>query len=451
MVEDEEIKEDKFEFDAAGEALAYISLEQARVVAMRTARDEPGDYGQGLSGVRMVYQPVEQEEGEDYYVVTMSFRPEGDFVGSPGQEQFFIEKEGAVAYRQVLSLPRSTGRRRIPAIPVAIGLAVVIVAAGIVFAADWLGSRRDREVGGSTLAPASTPQLSVSTPQALTLPPIPTTVPAVPDRQPPLKPVPIATSTPKTPVIPPSTLVPAVVPPPASVPAPAGPPSGPTWISLSAGSRYTCGVTTEGTAYCWGDGEYGRLGYGAEAGRPTPVQVSGDLSWTSISAGSRHTCGVGVHGAVYCWGSGASGRLGNGDIANQLTPAPVTGGLSFLSVSASGGHTCGITTQRLAYCWGRSPGLGNGPAGDSTTPVPVSGDLAFNLLSAKSHTCGITVQGVAYCWGGGSNGELGNGSTENSAIPVPVSGGLAFISLATGHDHTCGRRVELQVHRSRGR
>ena len=35
-------KQDKFDFDGAREARGYISLEQARVVAMRTARDEPG-------------------------------------------------------------------------------------------------------------------------------------------------------------------------------------------------------------------------------------------------------------------------------------------------------------------------------------------------------------------------------------------------------------------------
>jgi hypothetical protein len=28
---------------------------------------------------------VEQEKGEDYYVITLSFRPEGDFVGEPGR------------------------------------------------------------------------------------------------------------------------------------------------------------------------------------------------------------------------------------------------------------------------------------------------------------------------------------------------------------------------------
>ncbi|MCH8205558.1 MAG: hypothetical protein IH956_00970 [Chloroflexi bacterium] len=99
MVEDDDKKEDKFDaFTPEGEALGYISLEQARVVAMQAARDEPSDYGSRFSGARMVFEVAEQEEGEDYYVVTMSFRPAGDFRGAPGQEQFFVEKEGKVAY-----------------------------------------------------------------------------------------------------------------------------------------------------------------------------------------------------------------------------------------------------------------------------------------------------------------------------------------------------------------
>ena len=96
-------KEEKFDaFTPEGEALGYISLEQARLVAMQTARDDPGNYGSRFSGVRMVYEVVEQDEGEDYYTITMTFRPEGDFRGTPGREQFVIEKEGRVAYRQVI-------------------------------------------------------------------------------------------------------------------------------------------------------------------------------------------------------------------------------------------------------------------------------------------------------------------------------------------------------------
>ena len=47
MVEDEgEKEEEKFDFSPEGEAVGYISLAQARLLAMQTARETPGNYGQ---------------------------------------------------------------------------------------------------------------------------------------------------------------------------------------------------------------------------------------------------------------------------------------------------------------------------------------------------------------------------------------------------------------------
>jgi hypothetical protein len=77
----------------------------------------------------MVFDIAEQHEGEDYYEITLSFRPEGDFDGTPGREEFFIEKEGPVAYRQVRSLPKEAGDWQFPVVPVAVGLVIVAIVA----------------------------------------------------------------------------------------------------------------------------------------------------------------------------------------------------------------------------------------------------------------------------------------------------------------------------------
>ena len=117
MTNDQDKKdEEKFEFTAEGEALGYIGMEQAQVRAMRVATETPGDYGPAYSGIRMAFDVAQSEDREDDYVITLSFRPQGDFSGRPGQEQFFIEKDGTVAHRQVLALPRP--RRGAPVIPI---------------------------------------------------------------------------------------------------------------------------------------------------------------------------------------------------------------------------------------------------------------------------------------------------------------------------------------------
>ena len=55
MAEEEgEKEEEKFEFDSAGQSVAYISLDQARVLAARTARENPGSYGRRWRNVAVI-------------------------------------------------------------------------------------------------------------------------------------------------------------------------------------------------------------------------------------------------------------------------------------------------------------------------------------------------------------------------------------------------------------
>ena len=205
MAEYEEKKEEeKFEFTPEGEALGYISLDQARILAMRTSREAPGQYGRRFRNVPMAFEVVEANETEDYYEVTLSFRPQGAFTGTQGQEQFFIEKEGNVAVRQVLSLPTAVGGRRFPVIPAAIVLVVVVIAVviGVVFATGGGGGDGEPTASGTpgpvaALVPTPTGVLASSTvvpaavvnttgtPEAIpTSPPIPTVPMGGPDLTP---------------------------------------------------------------------------------------------------------------------------------------------------------------------------------------------------------------------------------------------------------------------------
>ena len=188
VAEDEGKKEEeKFEFTPEGEALGYISLDQARILAMRTAREAPGDYGRRFRDVSMAFETVEANETEDYYEVTLSFRPQGAFTGMQGQEQFFIEKEGNVAVRQVLSLPTAVRGRRFPVIPAAIGVIVVLIAAviGLVLAIGGGGEGGEPTVSVTPVPTISTPLSSVA--QTAEPDPSPTTSPASDTGEPPTK------------------------------------------------------------------------------------------------------------------------------------------------------------------------------------------------------------------------------------------------------------------------
>ena len=105
MAQDDNTKEDKFEFDSAGQELAYIGLDHARVLAIRHARDNPEFYGERYSGVSMVSELISAEESDYYYDIKLSFRPAGRFRGEPGIEQFIIDKTGVIEVRQMLDEP----------------------------------------------------------------------------------------------------------------------------------------------------------------------------------------------------------------------------------------------------------------------------------------------------------------------------------------------------------
>ena len=224
--------------------------------------------------------------------------------------------------------------------------------------------------------------------------------------------------------------------------------------SLS-GVAYNCGVTSAGAAYCLGGNSVGQLGDGTTAGNLYPVAVLGGLTFAAVSAGgestmgggiltgglSPHTCGVTTGGTAYCWGDNSSGQLGDGTTTQRTSPVAVLGGLSLVVLSAGGAHTCGVTTAGAAYCWGANSAgqLGDGTTTPRTTAVAVMGGLTFATLSAGgAHTCGVTTAGAAYCWGDNSTGALGNGSVTAQASPVAVLGGLQFAALSAGAGHTCG-------------
>jgi alpha-tubulin suppressor-like RCC1 family protein len=138
-----------------------------------------------------------------------------------------------------------------------------------------------------------------------------------------------------------------------------------TFASISTGFYHTCGVTTTGAAYCWGYGFSGQLGNGTtSSNQPVPSAVSGGISFSDISTGRDHTCGITTAGGAYCWGQNIDGRLGNSSTAVAVTtPTAVTGGLTLTRISAGADHTCGVTNAGSVYCWGAN---NSGQVGDGT-------------------------------------------------------------------------------------
>ena len=92
--------EEKFEFTPEGEVLGYISLDQARVLAMEHAKDHSDFYSPSYSALNLVWDVIDAKERDDHYDVRLSFRPSGRFSGVPGIDQFIIDKNGDIRIRR---------------------------------------------------------------------------------------------------------------------------------------------------------------------------------------------------------------------------------------------------------------------------------------------------------------------------------------------------------------
>jgi alpha-tubulin suppressor-like RCC1 family protein len=94
--------------------------------------------------------------------------------------------------------------------------------------------------------------------------------------------------------------------------------------TLTLGSAHTCGLSSAGRLYCWGLESHGRLGIEVPGGHaPEPRPVGAGLRFVQTSAGDRHTCGLSTFGHLYCWGDGSQGQLIAGKSAMAKRPMRV--------------------------------------------------------------------------------------------------------------------------------
>ena len=136
-------EEEKLEFDSAGQAVSYISLDQARVLALRHARDNQGFYGRRYSRRDLIREVVSAEETEDYYEIKLSYRPAQAFRGQTGLEQFTIDKTGPIEFRQVIRQPIERLRWALRA---SLAAVVALAVAGAVVAAIFSSHRVIQEL-----------------------------------------------------------------------------------------------------------------------------------------------------------------------------------------------------------------------------------------------------------------------------------------------------------------
>ncbi|MBY6242727.1 Ig-like domain repeat protein [Methylosinus sp. Sm6] len=194
------------------------------------------------------------------------------------------------------------------------------------------------------------------------------------------------------------------------------------FVAITAGLLHSCALTSAGGVKCWGHNVFNELGNGDYTARFAPVPVSGLSSGVAViasSAGSSYTCALTSSGAAKCWGYNGHGQLGDGAGGTRGTPVAVSGLASGVAAIAPGGtRTCALTSSGAVKCWG-------GTTTDSLKPAPVPG-LSSGVFAINS-TCALSLFGAAKCWGDNDYGQIGDGTTIDRLTPTPVSGFTALV------------------------
>src|SRR2546426_1256363 len=123
-----------------------------------------------------------------------------------------------------------------------------------------------------------------------------------------------------------------------------------TWSSSNAGvatissTGLVTGVTANAVTVITATSE------GVSGSATITVKALLPASYASVAAGTYHSCGRTTAGAAYCWGDNDFAELGDGTTQSTSAPVSVTGGLSFALVSVGGNNNCGLTAPGAADC-----------------------------------------------------------------------------------------------------
>ena len=153
--------------------------------------------------------------------------------------------------------------------------------------------------------------------------------------------------------------------------------------SLYNGEEANCIISSTQKMKCWGEGTYGRLGYGTqtnegdglnEMGEYLPyVNLGSGKTSLSMCMGSFHSCTLLNDYSTICWGNGGSGQLGNelsgnvgdggGEMGDYLISVDVGSGRNIESLHCGAYHTCAVLNNDSYRCWGYNNigqlGIGN--------------------------------------------------------------------------------------------
>jgi alpha-tubulin suppressor-like RCC1 family protein len=213
------------------------------------------------------------------------------------------------------------------------------------------------------------------------------------------------------------------------------------WASVDAGNAFTCATKLDGSRHCWGTNGFAQLGDGTLTSALEPKQVDTEASWASVRAGDTAACGLRVDGALWCWGDGGVGITAQpGSESLDVEPQQVGASSDWQAVVMGQRFACGLRMGGALQCWGSASraATGFGFDGDRWEPALVGNDADWTAVDIHTDAgCGLRGTEL-HCWGKNTFGNLGDGSDTSRAAPTPASMGAGFSQVSVGRYYGCG-------------
>lgn len=224
------------------------------------------------------------------------------------------------------------------------------------------------------------------------------------------------------------------------------------WIMVTTGAEHSCALREDGSVWCFGANDAGQIGQPVVNDVLSPSAVSLAAPATLVTTESDFTCALLADGTLYCWGENTEGMLAQDDTypgENQYLPVQVADYDDWLSVDAGQGHGCGLRSPGTLWCWGRNSqnqlGLGDSAAVQFRVPQQTGNESDWTQVQAgQNHSCGLRAGGELWCWGDNTFGNLGTGDFDPRSSPVRIdSREYSQVSLDTFH--TCAIDSDAQL------
>eukprot|EP01083_Nonionella_stella_P076243 207667_1 len=190
-----------------------------------------------------------------------------------------------------------------------------------------------------------------------------------------------------------------------------------------------------GSLYCFGKGEYGRLGVGQSPTHKDRNRTEPTISpkfnadnCTEISCFSSHNLCIDTEGHVYSWGKGEHGRLGDGQNKSTDIPRLIEPLRSFKVAHVAVGLSHSLVLTEDGNVWSFGSGehgrLGHGESAEFRSPkvIETLKDMHMVHISCGAyHSCAIASNGSLFTWGKNDQGQCGLGSVANKDVMVPTN------------------------------